>query len=78
MGLAQTAAQDSKLKSQTFMHASMAHLEMPNLYEFFRPCGRRISVFAPGVQPGDLVATKLNPLLPHAVPEAITAQIPAT
>ena len=27
------------------------------------------ATFAPGVQPGDLVATKLNPLLPHAVPE---------
>ena len=27
------------------------------------------TTFAPGVKPGDLVATKLNPLLPHAVPE---------
>ena len=28
------------------------------------------TTFAPGVKPGDLVATPRNPLLPHAAPEA--------
>ena len=74
MGLAQTAGLKTQISN---IHACIDEQRCLICTSFFAP-GRRISVFAPGVQPGDLVATKLNPLLPHAVPEAITAQVPAT